>query len=617
MPQDLLSQVVDLGGMKTGSAAMKACGMQPELATHLMLQSKALGINIILRAGSPPVYNVRRGPKTGFNLSKTSNQGLFKGSLAKDKIFTRIDSTTGLGLGHHDKDHKHLQLAVTDPDHQYTVPLSITMQDILREIGSGGDLKVLSCDDETLRLAYKEGKGDKNFKGQFVIKLRDGKDVPMFYSRPWDKPDTNSNNKPVELSSISDDDYQNLFHRLFTVEFGVTQDPSEKTKSAEVFANTPRTTVDLKRAILDSKVVGEDDDILQCSNRKEILEKLGPDTIKQVYDHCALITTGDWDGLALGHPPDLNEVFSKVYNTFDVVNGLSEQTALCTASIDYFNELKHDSRIQGTELGQLIASIENPKVLFSDFSLERAGCITPHEFLYEQLINYSYRDKINSAYGNNRSNDAIQKAMNKALEYVHSNQFVNHDEPFKTCFDIAQSAYENQVKERRKSMVNPDWAAANNASWKSIDLEHLGKHLKKALEHPTKPYIVPDVNHDHNVHDLFQHGFDMRNPYGSNLEGAWLLITNEGSVVYGDTQEQLCDVLLIEGFLEHNVFPVNHGADMNAGWGEVVMKQLELGQPVSEKTLEQYDLWKSKKFKSRFQDLLPTEEESPKLRPTS
>jgi hypothetical protein len=36
----------------------------------------------------------------------------------------------------------------------------------------------------------------------------------------------------------------------------------------------------------------------------------------------------------------------------------------------------------------------------------------------------------------------------------------------------------------------------------------------------------------------------MRNPFGSNLDGSWLLASNEGDILYGDTQEQLIEVAL-------------------------------------------------------------------------
>ncbi len=68
----------------------------------------------------------------------------------------------------------------------------------------------------------------------------------------------------------------------------------------------------------------------------------------------------------------------------------------------------------------------------------------------------------------------------------------------------------------------------------------------------------------------------MRNPYGSNLEGAWLMVTSNGLIVHGDTEEQLVEVLLTEGFLEKNLITVSHGANMSAGWDRVIERQIQL-----------------------------------------
>lgn len=48
---------------------------------------------------------------------------------------------------------------------------------------------------------------------------------------------------------------------------------------------------------------------------------------------------------------------------------------------------------------------------------------------------------------------------------------------------------------------------------------HLNKHLTKAVLEEKRKYKLPHVDYDMNVRNLFQHGFDMSNPYCSNLEG--------------------------------------------------------------------------------------------------
>lgn len=594
--------IADIPGLKSGNKALMASGMQLELAAHLMTQCLSTGSSIVLRAGSPPVYNQKRGPKTGLNLTKTSTQGLFKGSLAADVMFTRLDDKTRTGKGHDKKDAKHLQLPIDDPEYQHTVVLPITMQDILREVGEEGDLTVLGYDNGKLRLAYKEGKGDINFHGQFIVDLKASDPSPIFYSRPWDKPSHHPDwdneqqviTKPAALSAVPDEVYRLVFSNIFSVQYSDTVSSDLTTlaiKDAKVFANTPRTAMDLFAAIQDSGVIqgarlNDIRDIAQNGTMKDVLDVLSHDEIKQVYDSCALVTTGDWDGLALGHPPALLKGFPKeqmrVYNTFDVEKKIDEMSGLLEASVELFHYLKNNPEVQNTPLGTLLNGVTDPQDLFNEFSLARAGCITPYEFLYEQLINYSYRDEANLAYGDQQGMAAVQQGIQAGLnKAVLLGKSVEPE-------DLLQRSLNAALEEYRSKVGNE----VNQAQRLLLE-EHLSNHLKLAIQQQNYHYVVPNLGYDQNVQNLFQHGFDARNPYGSNLEGAWLMVTDAGGVVYGDTQEQLVQVLLTSDFLERNHFEVNFKADMSKGWADVVGRQLELGQDVSPKTQMAYHAWKT------------------------
>lgn len=585
-----LAKAAEIPGVKIGTSAMEACGMQPEFAAHMMQQNQSLGVSLILRAGSPPVYNQKRGPKTGFNLTKTSNHGLFRGSLAAQREFTRIDSKTRQPAGHNAKDAAHLIKPIKDPDYQHTVALPVTMQDILRELGPNGDLYVLGYDENTqlLRLAYHPGKGPQNFNGQFIVNLGEGDNSPIFYSRPWDKPSHQLNwdpkkeviTKPESLNAVPDAVYERVFNQTFVLAYTDTQraEPSIRDiKEAKVFANTPRTSADLLKAIKSSGLIVEGSrraeffstEITEASSREEMLAQFSDEEIQSLYDRIGLVTTGDWDGLAIGISKKLLEGFPeetmRVYNTFSQANAIDEIYALQAASIAYFNHLKQLPVIQGTDLHNLLNKIEDPNVLFSEFALARAGCITPHEFLYQQLINYTHRDEMNSVYGNDRGRAAVQAGIDKALAFAKTDVTTNPDQKFKNALEVALKAY-------REAAVKGEYHAA----WRKIDEEHLSNHLKIALDLPQSAYLVPNVDHDHNVHDLFQHGFDVRNPYGVSEDGPWLMITNDGGTIYGKNQEQLISALLIDDFLKDNIITVPKGYDMAAGWGAIVEKQLSI-----------------------------------------
>lgn len=597
-----MQNIADIPGLKSGRAAMEAAGMQLELAAHLMAQSSSMGSTMVLRAGSPPVYNQKRGPKTGLNLTKTSTQGLFKGSLAADVRFTRLDDKTRKGKGHDKKDADHLLLPATDPHYQHTVVLPVTMQDILREVGEHGDLQVLGYEDGKLRLAYKEGKGDVSFAGQFIIDLNQGDSSPAFYSRPWDEPSHHPNwdndlkviRKPDALSMVPYEVYQQVFSNTFPVRYSDTVSSDLTTlsvKDAKVFANTPRTALDLFKAIEDSGVIqGARLEAIRVIAKKDtmsdVLKAMDSEEIKQVYDACALVTTGDWDGLALGHPPALLKDFPKekmrVFNTFDDTNKIDEMSGLLEASVDLFHYLKNNPDIHNTPLGNLLNGISDPEVLFNEFSLARAGCITPYEFLYEQLINYSYRDVKNVAYGEQQGMAAVCAGMQAGLNIASLLKEAM------TPVDILQRSL-NAAKAVYREQLGSEMSRAQSLLLE----EHLIKHLTIAIQKQDYNYVVPNIGYDQNVQNLFQHGFDARNPYGSNLEGAWLMITDAGGIIYGDTQEQLVEVLLTGDFLERNHFEVNFKADMSKGWGDVVGRQIELGQDISPKTEIAYQAWKT------------------------
>ena len=596
-------------GVKSGSSAMRACGMQPVLAAHLMLQCRSMDVNLILRAGAPPVYNQRRGPKTGINLSKTSTQGLFKGSLAENPLFTRVRD--GKGIGHHEKDKLHLTLSAKDPDYQHTVPLPVTMQDILREVGEDGDLMVLGYNAGKLRLGYKEGKGDEDFTGQFLIDLTHGDETPIFYSRPWDRPDNQHDwdplkkvrQKPSALNLVPDYIYEQVFNQIFTVEYTDNRDASptpSDIKEAKVFANTPRNAAELLEAIKQSHVLDTPDArlaklaIVQMNEStpiSDILAALSLTQIKAVYDHCCFITTGDWDGLALGHPPaeklsGFPSDVTRVFNTFKSgPDGISEIEGLVQASCSYFDHLKELHVSEETPLGRLLQTIDDPVTIFSEFCLKRAGCITPHEFLFEQLINYSYRDEKNKVYGERLGTSALQKGMDAGLSKFSELKDITTmtpEERFDICIKLAKTVYLDALQATGKV----------HTAFQPIIEEHLANHLKIAIEQGGKAYSIPHPHADQNLQDLFQHGFDMRNPYGSNLEGAWFMVTAEGGLLYGETQEQLVQTMLIDDFLERNIIDISHGADMKAGWGQVIETQIKLGQNIPTKTLEKYSEWK-------------------------
>lgn len=590
-------------GILIGAQAMIAAGAQSEFVTANIMQAHALNSSIILRAGDPPQYNKNRSPKSGVNLSKTSKQGFFKGSLAEELRFARIEN--GEPRPHHPKDAAHLSLKPTDPEYQHTMQLDINMRDILREIGADGDLRVLGFNPDSglLRFEYKEGHGPKpdgnsltGFKGQFVVNLLAGEYNPIFYSREWDKAEHDKNwdasqgiiKKPPELKAVSDELYKQLFNHTFKLQYAESKNAhlnESELKSAKVFANRPRSAEEFKQAMgVDHPHYGL---IKECTSLEKILTKLkthleeetANEVILEIYDKGGRIVAGDWDGMALGHPPGLDSKYAEVINVFaPQAEGIENKQKLLELSDAYLTEIQdkaQEKKSNGIPLSafeEKTLSIPSITEIISDFALARAGCITPHEFVFQQVLNHAYRDKLNTHYGEKYNTDAVQKAMDKLISIK----------------DVITS--ENIMDISRRLVQAEIMLAQDNISPCLLNqiTEHMASHFVLATKNET-PYVIPHLHHDVNVHDLYQHGFDMRNPYGSNLEGAWLLITADGSTLYGETQEQLVEVLLTGDFLAKNHLEISHGANMNAGWGKVIERQIQLGQTIPPKTMAVYE----------------------------
>lgn len=70
------------------------------------------------------------------------------------------------------------------------------------------------------------------------------------------------------------------------------------------------------------------------------------------------------------------------------------------------------------------------------------------------------------------------------------------------------------------------------------------------------------------------------------------MLSPDGGVLYGDTQEQLIKVMLTGDFLKDSLIGISHGADMSIDWDRVIAKQLELGQTVPDKTMLKYNAYR-------------------------
>lgn len=569
-PKLTIMDMKEVYKVKTGIAALKAAGMQEAFVGQLIDQLQSTGGFMVLRAGGlPPAYNRKVSPKSGLNLTKTSNQGFFKGALAKNHRFTRIitdKSGEKKPLGHHHKDRARMN--ATDPDQrQNYTHMTVRRDEILRELREGGDLELIGYKKgEEIRFRYKEGKGNPDFKGEFILKLDEAQEFIPHYARSWDKPENDEafdREKgiiplPENQTIIPPDEWESLYHYLenhevpcyFTDELGSRPVP------AEVFA-----------------------------------------------DSNGLRIAGDWDGCGLSIPGWVPNEARIEYNTFDRKSDFNAE-ALIEASEQFLKHYQDRIKEKSSKLSQTEEAVLEMKMedLYTEFSKGRAGCISPYEFVNNCIANKLYqkreffkdddKDKnLNEIYSLALNAGRVKLAETGSLESSKQHAITvasalvarsRNTDILKAHPNLTQAGLESSTIEQKKreeitshlqTYLNSQ--LENDADFIQLKSDVSQEEIEVLLQ--GREHIeIPPINYDINVDNLFQHGYDMRNPYGSNLEGSWLMIHN-GVTYYGDTQEQLAKMLLVDGILtEEHQFPITFSADMTKGWAEVIEKQQSL-----------------------------------------
>ncbi len=252
-------------GVKTGSAAITAAGIQHELAAHLMLQSYSRFLPI-LRAGEPPNFDKRFiASKPGYIKTKTSkSQGFFNGWLTSLELFQRPQDKS--------KPPTAIITDITNPDYIHQTQLTINVYDFVKQMGASGDLEYAGYDSRTreLSMKFKLGKGHNVFRneGRFIIVLEATTTMSSFsetlessadkishatssfvrpgYAAPEDEIEKvlNELKLPIDVESQIRNGHFKLFYR---------EKPNEELKPALILTKTPRNIAELKKALLSVK----------------------------------------------------------------------------------------------------------------------------------------------------------------------------------------------------------------------------------------------------------------------------------------------------------------------------------------------------------------------------
>jgi hypothetical protein len=366
----------------TGDAALEEAGMQAEFAAHLVLHFSHFGAGVTLRVGTTPSYDAKRVAKPGTILTKTSNHGLVKGLIPTIPALTKIDANRN-PIGLHEADQKKL----SDGD-QLTVPLSLSLREILASAGKDGDMTIrFDKEKNRLVLQYRNGKGPEGCSGKFYIDLDKGRDIERRYSRPWNEPQEDPDNPDKFLNvekpeGLDEEIFEQLLNKINN-DFPVDYEPDIEGAKA-----TPLM-------------------VFAASNPEN------PDELLPI--------TGDWDFLVMGHPPDLPNYAYKTFNTFprktdppEAATEKEKKAALIESANNIrhltdrtkrlFEDLKKKALKKSPVERDLFEQyLSKDKVTYNEIftikALNSAGSITPFEFLQALMINYAYQDKNRELYG--------------------------------------------------------------------------------------------------------------------------------------------------------------------------------------------------------------------------
>lgn len=397
-----LNKLIEEENLMTGKDAIQLSGMQDSLIEIISIQNLYFGSVTTFMVNNPknfPPFNSPGVAKPSNIHSKTS--GLVGGYIPVDPIFTRLDANRK-PLGHHHND----DLAL-----QESVQVKWTLWEILKRCDNEGDLYMDWPEDANpiIRFGFKEHKGPIGFNGIFQLDLGEEKKAGSFkitdirvVTRNFDDPEKFLKLIPSRISEAFFKNHKEIIYVPYKIFYN-------KEKNA---AMQP-----LKVFSVDGKPI-----------------------------------IGDWDKDLESLPLNIGildlETANKEFNTFFSCNvegnHVLEQMKLIKAAKHLFLNLLYKDFIFQDEFNKLflLGLNKNSKSLIKDIDqlfhqiaiktslLERAGIITPYEFLSNILTNHVHNCN-NSKQGlSEYYNDPCQHGMaGRSPFYLDKTISGNSDRP--------------------------------------------------------------------------------------------------------------------------------------------------------------------------------------------
>lgn len=509
----------------TGLEAEKESGIQHEFAAHILLATFSFQTALSVRAGSSPDFDNIRAPKTGDIRSQTSDHGLGTGLIPTETLFTRLDSNRQ-PKGLHEADLKKIQGS------QPLTQLNLSLRSIIEKTQPKplGDLEIVKYNKEKdeLTLRYQKGCGPKDFKGEFVLTnfLRSKKkSPPQHFARPWNAPDLKSMDAMIKglnkklklnLSEHMDVEYPIYYRKetsgkdiqpfmVFSDKNGVpiTGDwdlmmvghPPQFQASKQDYACQVHSTF---KDYASKEALLLEFDNLFVYLRNEALQKLTK-ILKETKESKQEIKD----------PKEINDFLEQVQKQLNV-SELKEtkerkETKEFKGSKEISNfQLKMNAFLTLQPVDQLLLLTQESTQLYDAFALDRAGSITPFEFLLSRLLNIAYGSEV-SVFGaqtefgkknpffdpnvknliqhgsENRNPYASSNLNTKMLHFYNGTIYLTRGEKQLIQFYLANDFLKNNLVDVHPKWQMSEWAPVleKQQALGQIDLTHV-KNNKRA-----------------------------------------------------------------------------------------------------------------------------------------
>ncbi len=554
----------------SGEAAMLKAGVPEELSSRINENLSHHGTIYVARAGNRPRYEFNISPKAGNNLSKSSTQYLMRGFLVENPNYGRIKDN-GDVRGHHKKDIAGLILhdVYPDPNDIESIELTDAQQQALREKFSyspyinedtdipnflqscfGLDITHLETDKQKAKVQEKrqsltnvpvtlhqllEGikEGDvtnARLEGEKLVFEQSGLDCEFCIELDESWPEMEPN---YAVEGLRPDDLPNIALPKNLEEFDQWIAQGKITK-----ANICHDTVHNSEGWLEMTVEG--------SNRRIVMpiEELGEDVTFSTLSRRHQVDLKDPDTLAPSNRGSIQyDVYERIRielerNGGDSTFRLQENGEVPTPVRCFSNDdggLPVSGDIDGLLTGIPLSGEPSDHKIYNTFS--------PNPMEMVMLVK--------------KSNDLLLRLQQQALDKKEAGHHLDVMDECLLELNIEEQGLREFVSETqlaRAGCISP---------FQFVQMQLLNYAYRK----------------EGTIDNLFQHGYDMHNPYGCNAEGAALMYVpglGDKNPVYCETQNQLCSLLCTGDLLKDNHFDVNFGCDMSEGWADVVQKQMQL-----------------------------------------